>query len=91
MDAPENNQPYVITNKAKINGAVVFPMIVDDLKARFGSFYMIPSSVHEVIIYPETVAEGNLEMFSEWVRTVNETELDPKDVLSNHAYYYGVA
>ena len=48
---------------------------------------MLPSSVHEVIIVPESASPGR-RVLDRLVREVNDTQVDQEDVLSDHAYYY---
>jgi hypothetical protein len=51
------------------------------------NIYIIPSSVHEVILVPDN---GNIDedMINEMIREVNIQEVDEGDVLSNHVYLY---
>ena len=50
-------------------------------------FYILPSSVHEVILIPATDRTSISEL-SEMVQEVNGTEVARDEVLSQHAYYY---
>ena len=84
----ENCGLYVMSNASRINGAAT--MAYPDAVRRFAdscgkNLYIIPSSVHEVILIPETGREQGL---NEMVAQVNETQLDPKEVLADHVYYY---
>ena len=54
-------------------------------KQNGGDFIIIPSSIHEVLIMP--MSRGT-EGLSDMIRTVNETAVEPVDVLSNHPYVY---
>lgn len=84
-----NNQLYVLTNHRKINGAAVilYPDILKELAKRFsGGFYIIPSSVHEVLLLKED--EIGEERLNGMVREVNETQMEPEEVLADHVYYY---
>ncbi len=80
---------YVMTNSMKMNGAatMAYPNVVRNFANAIGkNVYIIPSSVHEVILIPETGTEGNC--LNDMVREVNETQVDPKEVLADHVYYY---
>lgn len=80
---------YVLTNSMKMNGAatMAYPNVVRNFANAIGrNVYIIPSSVHEVILVPETGTEGNC--LNDMVREVNETQVDPKEVLADHVYYY---
>ena len=50
-------------------------------------YYILPSSVHEVIIVPysEILVCSKLD---EMVREINITQVEEEDVLSNHVYLY---
>ncbi len=85
----------VMTNENKINGAaaVFLPPVMDALAEKYpDGFYILPSSVHELIVIPKT-GEGGLELeeLNEMVRQVNDTELSPQDILSNHVHEYDSA
>ena len=81
---------YVLTNRLKMNGAAC--LLYDDLLKDFSEkhasdFYILPSSVHEVLLLP---AEGRKEdeSLSAMVREVNRTQLSAEEFLSDHVYYY---
>ena len=79
---------YVMSNTIRQNGAatMAYPEVLDDFAASIGkNLYIIPSSVHEVILVPEAQQPCS---FNPMVREVNSTELDPKEVLADHVYYY---
>lgn len=86
----EHEAMYILTNSLKNFGAtcLVYPhvleMIADMLQE---NFYVLPSSVHEVIIVPESKAMDENEM-SAMVVEINETQLEIEDVLSDHVYFY---
>lgn len=81
---------YVLTNPPRNYGAAcmmyphVLEMIGDMLRE---DFYILPSSVHEVIIVPDSRALDPEEM-DEMVAEINETQVEPEEVLSDHAYFY---
>lgn len=80
---------FVLTNTAKLNGAatILYKGELERLRERFGKgFYIIPSSVHEVLLLPET--SETEETLNRMVREVNETQVPAEDVLSEHVYYY---
>jgi hypothetical protein len=52
-------------------------------------FYMMPSSMHEVIIIPANdMMDCDVRGLTDMVQYVNSTEVEPEDVLANHAYHY---
>lgn len=52
-----------------------------------GGFVVLPSSVHEVIIVPNVLAE-DMKGLAEIVKGVNETQVGAEEVLSNTPYRY---
>lgn len=83
---------YVLTNKLRTNGAVC--MIYDNVIKNFAKkikkdLFILPSSVHEVILVP--VADGiTREELENMVKEVNNNELDEIDILSDHIYFYSL-
>ncbi len=83
---------FVATNTRKLNGAGV--MFYNGLLRSFAqkigkSFYILPSSVHELIFVPDNggLDAGYLGMM---VREINGTEVLPNEVLSDHVYRYDI-
>lgn len=82
---------YVMTNNRKTDGAIalLYPeSLADATNVLGGNFYVIPSSVHEVILVRDLEEEQDENVLNAMVREVNETQLDYKEVLSDHVYYY---
>ena len=81
---------YVATNEKMINGAAV--MTMPDKLREFagvigGDYYVIPSSVHELILVGKRKYTGTQDI-DEMIRQVNATQVGPDDVLSDHVYMY---
>ena len=81
---------FVLTNSFRSLGAAC--ILYDELLTQLGNFlkenyYILPSSIHEVIIIPESQAP-NKDTLNEMVQEVNETQVEPEDVLSDHVYFY---
>lgn len=87
---PVDDSMYVLTNKTKVNGAaaILDKGIMDKIAEQLGcDFVIIPSSIHEVIIL-KVENTTNVDDLKEMIGDVNNTELDPKEVLSDHPYIY---
>ena len=94
-DGDEIPEPYdepaifVLSNTFTHHGAaaVIYPGVLDMMQERIGNFYMLPSSVHEFLLLPESMgmAVSDLERM---VRDVNASVLLPEDYLSNTVYHY---
>ena len=81
---------YILTNKYRLNGAAVIlykNVLQDFSKACKGDFYLLPSSIHEVILIPANTC-SSLEEMTEMVQEVNETQVEAEELLADHAYYY---
>ena len=86
----EKDNMYVISNKECLYGAVTlyYPGIQDKIAERLGeNYYVLPSSVNELLLIPESRAPEIREIAS-MVYEANEHLLEPKDVLSNNIFYY---
>ncbi len=88
---PDEIPMKVLTNSKRSSGAVciLYPGVLEEVAAERmgGDFYIIPSSVHEVILLPD---DGRLleENLKEMIFEVNRTKVDPEEVLSDNLYYY---
>ena len=76
---------YVITNSRKIFGAFSAIALLPDLKKMFpGGFWIIPSSLHEMLL----ATEGSDDVYRSMIEDVNKTTVDPTDVLGKKAYKF---
>lgn len=83
---------FVATNRQKIYGAVVllYEGLCKQFAERVGSsFYILPSSVHELLFLPEEKGMSPEEL-QKMVKEINETQVAPEEVLSDNVYYYEV-
>lgn len=81
---------YVLTNENGQYGAscILYPKVLEDFSNKMGcSLYILPSSVHEVIIVMDKDIDDQ-DSLKEMVRDVNRTQLAPEEVLSDQVYYY---
>ena len=81
---------FVATVPDKIQGAGVlaYENFMDQAAERVGgSFYILPSSLHEVLLVPDNGDMGLQELES-MVRDVNATQVSPEDRLSDNVYHY---
>ena len=67
---------------------VFYPHVLDMIGEMLKEdYFVLPSSIHEVIVVPESKGLDTEEM-NEMVNEINETQVAPEEVLSSHAYYY---
>lgn len=84
----EGPQLYVATNSRSMNGAsiITYPDFIDKATKIMGDdFYILPSSIHEVLLVPMEAAESVDYLYS-MVREVNDTQVEPCDLLSYNVY-----
>lgn len=85
-----NDNMYVLTNRTRLNGAacILYENVLKEFAETIGNdLYILPSSVHEVILLPKT-APYNEEELTEMVKEINKTDVLKEEVLSNHVYTY---
>ena len=83
-------QMLVLSNKQSMFGAAVmlYPDLLEKVAEQTGEdFYILPSSVHEIILLPDRGYDDLLEL-KRMVCEVNDTQLSPEEVLSDSIYYY---
>lgn len=90
LDEEVKDFMFVLSNQAHNYGATV--ILYDNCLQMIGNYlkenyYVLPSSVHEVIIIPESesISQGEL---SRLVKEINETQVAEDEILSNQAYYF---
>jgi hypothetical protein len=89
----DSDTKYVITNKDKYFGAttVLYPDLIKGIATDLNKdLYIIFSSVHELIIL-DAEAKTSLSRIKSVIRTINETVVEPKDVMSDNLYRYCIA
>ena len=83
---------YVASIEGGVNGArcLLNDSVINHLVKEFdGSFIVLPSSIHEVIILSNNESSFSLSDFDNLVHTVNVSDaIRSEDVLSDHAYIY---
>lgn len=81
---------YVVSNSKMVNGAsaMLYPGIMKELSLKLDrNLYIIPSSVHEIIILPDDGLDdvGGLKNM---IYSINRTQVEPQDFLSDSLYYF---
>jgi len=81
---------YVITNSERYYGAIClfYPGFMKQISDMIGSdLYILPSSIHECLVLPAGCI-GSSRTLKEMVHTINRSELDRDEILSDSVYYY---
>ena len=87
---PKDEQMFVATVPDKTGGAGVlaYPNFMEDAAEKIGgSYYVLPSSLHEVILVPDDGRMTSTELEA-MVKEVNATQVQPEDKLTDHVYHY---
>lgn len=86
---------YIMSLRGRRYGAacLCFPQMMDEFASKIGeSFYVLPSSIHELVLVPEAGNQrGNMQVptgLHRLVREVNECQVSVTDRLSDNVYYY---
>lgn len=91
VGAPEYGLPlYVLTNQQMAQGAAVlfYPDMMEQIAEKLeGSFFVLPSSTHEVLLVPAAEVDDS-RFLDAMVEEVNESMVDPSERLTDHAYHY---
>lgn len=88
--APENEQMFVATVPDKIHGAsvLVYQNFMEQAaEIAGGDFFILPSSIHEILIVPDN-GKMDLKELENMVKEVNATQLAPADKLTDSVYHY---
>ena len=81
---------YVLSNTGKLNGSgcILYQNLLQNFAEKMGSdLYVLPSSVHEVLLLPADGADSFREL-SAIVEEINTSQLANEEILSDHAYYF---
>ena len=81
---------YVLTTAAMTQGAaVVFvPNVLEQIQQKMPEgFFVLPSSIHEVMIVPKTLGSDPRQL-DEMISDINETQVDPEEQLSDLCHEY---
>ena len=87
---PEQEQMFVASVEGNVHGAGVlaYQDFMNQAADRVGgSFFVLPSSIHEVLIIPDN-GKFDTASLENMVKEVNATTVDPSDQLTDSVYRY---
>lgn len=90
-DTAEALDIYVITTPRGFDGAsvIVSRDFMKDVYKKFGEdFYILPASRHEVLALPVSKASTEIAEFAAIMSSINATEEEPRDWLSDDVYCF---
>ena len=91
QDASLQEMPLrILSNTRRTHGAacMLYPGVLESLASKEGhDLYILPSSVHEVILLPD-IGVPSAEELRKIIKEVNDTQVAPEEVLSYSLYRY---
>lgn len=80
---------YVMTTTDKICGAaaILDEVAMDKIYDELGEYYVLPSSIHEVLVLPKEGAPEP-QILRDMIQDINKTEVRNEDYLSDYLYAY---
>ncbi|MBE5883067.1 MAG: hypothetical protein E7291_01390 [Lachnospiraceae bacterium] len=81
---------HILSNRQRVYGAacILYHGVLKELAEKSGAnLYILPSSVHEVILLPDHHTEDTQQL-KNMIYEVNRTQLEPEEVLSDSLYYF---
>lgn len=87
----DDDTPLMLTlsnlNQCYGAAAIVFDDVLEMIREKLGcDYYILPSSIHEVIVLKAFNADT--DEINNMITEINETQVDPRERLSNHFYIY---
>ncbi len=89
-EIPQKDILFVLSNSLRNFGAscILYDDILSQIAGQFGeSFFLLPSSIHEVIIVPESECPTERDL-NEMISEINQTQMDLEEILSDRIYRY---
>lgn len=83
---------YVLSNAEKMFGAVcmIYPEALKEIAKQLGGdLFVLPSSVHEMILIPER-PDISQTMLADIVKEVNHTQLLEEEILADSVFFYNI-
>ena len=91
MEEIVNGVPmYVLSSRNRIDGAacILYPTLLADIcDSLQSSFYIIPSSIHEVLVLPSDSTDDSAKI-REMIKEINDTQVAAEEILSYSLYFY---
>lgn len=89
-DCDGNGEMFVMGNENKLFGAaaMMYESVLQTFAEKLSKdLFILPSSIHEVILIPDDGRQEEEELWK-MVCEINETQVEPEDVLTDALYYY---
>lgn len=84
--------PVFVLRRAEGGESTAAALLDEDVLRKFagehGDFYILPSSIFEVLLVPEKHGKQDAAYYKGMVREVNRSSLKEDEILADNAYYY---
>lgn len=82
---------FILSNQHKCRGAIMATntAVMDRITEKLGKLYIIPSSVEEVIVAPQSAVD-DVKDLARMVKSINKEAVRPEDQLSDNIYEYDI-
>ena len=87
-DIPDVPDLFVLTSKSGMFGSIGAIIMQDMLKEKFGTYVVVPSSIHEVLIYSTVIGDNEMLKMNNIINQVNSTNVLPEEYLGSKAYIF---
>ncbi len=90
LDGLQQTPMRVLTNRQMTDGAscMLYPGVLEQEAGEMGcGFYILPSSIHEVILLPDG-GEEDTQGLKDMVFRINREQVAPEEVLTDSLYHY---
>lgn len=90
MDFPDSVPMFVLSNRSRVEGAscMLYPNLLRTFADAIGSnFYIIPSSIHELLLLP-VKSDCNSQEIKTMIKEINDTQVSTEEILSYSLYFY---
>lgn len=88
--ADEKTPMYVLTNVERTHGAscILYHNLLEEFAKKVNdNLYILPSSIHEIIMIPASYA-GKASELKAMVKEINKTQVEEEEVLSDSVYFF---
>ncbi len=93
-EVPDTIPPmWTVSNKQQLHGAsvITYSNFFEEVRENVrDNCYLLPATIHEVLLVPAGKVEHNIEAMTNMVREINAFEVQPQDKLSDNVYFVDI-
>ena len=90
VPSDEDAKVYVLTNNSMVHGAglIFLAEVQKQIFEKVGTYFVIPSSIHEVLIIPSEYSDERKKTFDEMVVSVNHDVVSEREQLHDEVWFF---